>query len=115
MYIIECSCRYPSTRECRGQGVEQDFKEAFKWYRKAAEQGYSDAQYNLGVTYYLGYGVLKNEVTATTWWAIAAINGHQDAKGNMGAITKEMTPEQIAKAQELSKEMVKKNPKLINE
>ena len=98
----------------KGQGVEQDFKEAFKWYRKAAEQGYSDAQYNLGVTYYLGYGVLKNEVTATTWWTIAAVNGNQDAKGNMGAITKEMTPEQIAKAQELSSEMIKKNPKLIN-
>jgi hypothetical protein len=23
----------------RGQGVEQDFKEAVKWYHKAAEQG----------------------------------------------------------------------------
>ena len=28
-------------------------------------------------------------------------------------ITKKMTPDQIAKAEELSKEMIKKNPKLL--
>jgi TPR repeat protein len=26
-----------------GQGVEQDFKEALKWYQKAADQGYAAA------------------------------------------------------------------------
>ena len=27
-----------------GQGVQQDFAEAAKWYRKAADQGYANAQ-----------------------------------------------------------------------
>jgi hypothetical protein len=31
----------------KGQGVPQDYKEAVKWYRLAAEQGYADAQTNL--------------------------------------------------------------------
>ena len=31
-----------------GQGVTQDNAEAVKWYRKAAEQGYAAAQFNLG-------------------------------------------------------------------
>ena len=31
--------------------VEQDYKEALKWFRKAAEQDYSRAQYALGIIY----------------------------------------------------------------
>ena len=31
-----------------------------KWYRKAAEQNYAEAQYNLGVCYYNGQGVAKD-------------------------------------------------------
>ena len=27
-----------------GQGVRQDYAEAFRWYRKAADQGYTEAQ-----------------------------------------------------------------------
>ena len=33
--------------------------EAVKWFRKAAEQGYVDAQYNFGVCYDKGNGVAK--------------------------------------------------------
>ena len=40
-----------------GQGVPQDYAEAVTWYRKAAEQGDADAQYNLGVMYAKGQGV----------------------------------------------------------
>ena len=40
-----------------GQGVPQDYEEAIKWYRLAAEQGYASAQYNLGVMYDNGDGV----------------------------------------------------------
>jgi len=32
-----------------GEGVPQDYAEAVKWYRLAAEQGYAAAQFNLGV------------------------------------------------------------------
>ena len=32
--------------------ADKAYKEAVKWYAKAAEQGYANAQYNLGIMYY---------------------------------------------------------------
>ena len=94
-----------------GQGVEQDFKEALKWYQKAAEQGLASAQYNLGLRYQYGKGVEQNYVTAYAWRNIAATNGNQNAQKGLSQV--EMTPEQITEAEALVKEMVKKNPKLL--
>ena len=43
-----------------------------KWYRKAVEQGDAKAQYNLGVMYYSGEGVLQDTVAALMWFNIAS-------------------------------------------
>ena len=40
-----------------GHGVPQDYAEAVKWWRKAAEQGNADAQLRLGHCYRNGHGV----------------------------------------------------------
>jgi hypothetical protein len=32
-----------------GKGVPKDYEEAVKWFRRAAEQGHSKAQNNIGV------------------------------------------------------------------
>ena len=96
-----------------GQGVEQDFKEALKWFQKSAEQGHADGQTSLGGMYYSGEGVEQDNATSYAWWNIAATNGVENAKIWKLKIAKAMTPEQIAKAEELVKEMVKKNPKLL--
>jgi len=96
-----------------GLGVEQDFKEAVKWFEKAADQGAAMAQNNLGGMYEKGLGVEENYVTAYTWVSIAAFNGFEIAKEITSIIAKEMTPAQIAEAEALAKEMIKKNPKLI--
>ncbi len=32
-----------------GEGVDKDYVEAVKWYRKAADQGHAGAQVNLGL------------------------------------------------------------------
>ena len=98
-----------------GQGVQQDFKEAVTWYRKAADQGYAKAQYKLGVMYDNGEGVLEDYVTAYAWWNIAAANGSKSAKDNKPKIANDMTPEQIAKAEELLIEMIEKNPKFLRD
>ena len=55
----------------------------------------------------------KDIATTYTWHNIAAANGNESGKYLKDTITKKMTPEQINKAEELAKEMVKKNPKLI--
>ena len=50
-----------------GEGVPENDAEAVKWYRKAADQGHAQAQYNLGVMYYNGDGVPENHVRAYVW------------------------------------------------
>jgi TPR repeat protein len=98
----------------KGEGVEWNFKEAAKWYRKAAEQGNAIAQSNLGFKYERGQGVEQNNLIAYAWRNIAATNGDQNAKKGLSQLAVKMTPAQIADAEELVKEMVKKNPKLLN-
>ena len=69
-----------------GQGVEKDFKEAVKWYQKAAEQGLATAQYNLGAMYRQGQGVEQDFKEAVKWWHKAAYQGFAMAQRNLGAI-----------------------------
>ena len=54
-----------------GEGAPQDNVIAVKWYRKAAEQGYADAQYNLGFMYANGDGVPEDDATAVKWYTKA--------------------------------------------
>ena len=91
-----------------GQGVEKDSKEAVKWFQKAADQGNARAQYVLGFMYAEGRGLMEDNVTAYAWCNIAAANGDANGKIWKPKIAKEMTPEQIAKAEALAKEMVKR-------
>ena len=63
-----------------------------KWFRLAAEQGHASAQYNLGVMYHKGKGVIQNTVYATMWGGIAAANGYKDGTKLFHALSKGMTP-----------------------
>jgi len=58
-----------------GRGVEQDFKEAAKWFRKAAEQGNAVSQFNLGLMYEKGRGVERDFKEAVKWNRKAAEQG----------------------------------------
>ncbi len=55
-----------------------------KWWRKAAEQGYAEAQHNLGVRYAKGEGVVQNHAEAVKWWRKAAEQGYAEAQHNLG-------------------------------
>ena len=55
-----------------GEGVRQDYAEAVRWYRKAAEQEYAEAQNNLGVMYAEGRGVRQDYAEAVRWYRKAA-------------------------------------------
>jgi TPR repeat protein len=91
-----------------GNGVPRDDKEAVKWLRKAADQGYALAQSSLGVMYCYGKGVPQDYVQSYAWYNLAGANGYADAKLLKADLAKKMTPDQIARAQELSKELYKK-------
>jgi TPR repeat protein len=88
----------------RGEGVPQSYREALKWYRKAADQGDSTAQYNLGFMYASGHGVPQDDATAHMWFDLSAARGDDDAAKNRDVIAQRMTPAQIAEAQKLARE-----------
>jgi TPR repeat protein len=62
----------------------EDYAEAVKWYRRAAEQGYAMAQFNLGIMYEFGVGVLQDYAEAVKWYRRAAEQGHAMAQCNLG-------------------------------
>ena len=45
----------PGNMYASGKGAWQDYDEALRWFRKAAEQGSTAAMDNIGVLYELGY------------------------------------------------------------
>ncbi|MDO4226597.1 MAG: hypothetical protein Q4C94_03890, partial [Neisseria sp.] len=58
-------------------GRAKSFDQAFVWFEKAAAQGYSEAQYNLGVLYsHHGYGVAQDYAQARQWFEKAAAQGY---------------------------------------
>ena len=57
-----------------GQGVEIDYTQAIKWYKKAAMQNYAVAQSHLGEMYEQGLGVEKDVHMAKNWYQIACSN-----------------------------------------
>ena len=81
-------------------------------YILSAEQGNAEAQYNLGVMYALGQGVIADKVYAHMWGNILNSNGHEDGKKIMDYLLKQgMTPSQIEEAERLATECIKKNYK----
>jgi len=83
----------------KGQGVPQDYAEALKWYRKAAEQGNAkavmwyrkaaeqgnaEAQFGLGHMYDERLGVPQDYAEAAKWYRRAAEQGFAEAQTNLG-------------------------------
>ena len=64
----------------RDLAMNEAEEEAAKWCRKAAEQGFSKAQCNLGKMLAHGVDVAKNETEAATWLRKAAAQGLPQAQ-----------------------------------
>ena len=58
--------------------------EAVKWFRKAAEQGVAEAQFNLGCAYANGEGVTKDVDKAVKWYRKAAEQSYPSAQCSLG-------------------------------
>ena len=97
-------------------------KETFEEYAVDAEKGILFAQQNLVWHYENGEGVPRDYVAAEAWKIVSAekaeiaLNEHggltkspkQIIAEGKALLAKKMTPEQIAKAEQLSKELIKK-------
>ena len=69
-----------------GAGAFQNYGEAEKWYRKAAEQGVASAAFNLGVMYDVGQGVQQNYAEALQWYRKSADAGYASAMTNIAIL-----------------------------
>ncbi|ETE63456.1 Protein sel-1-like 2, partial [Ophiophagus hannah] len=56
--------------------VGKNYTEAFRYFQKAAEKGYDNAQFQLGVMYYGGLGVRRDFKLAFKYFYFAFENGH---------------------------------------
>ena len=45
-----------------------DYTKAFEWFKKAADSGYAEANYKIGVMYQYGEGVKQDEVKALDYF-----------------------------------------------
>jgi uncharacterized protein len=78
---------------------------------KENDQGFARAQFGLGAMYDQGKGVPQDLIYAHMWFNIAASSGDKDASKGRDITAKEMTASQIAKAQELARECIRKKYK----
>ena len=89
-------------------GFHQDDTKAVPWYRRAANQGNAQAQFNLGRMYGNGQGVPQDYVEVHMWYNLAAAQQTGEdrdlAVKNRDVVAGRMTAEQLAEAQRRARE-----------
>ena len=71
-----------------GHYAPQDYVQAAKWFRLAAEEGDADSQYQLGLSYLLGNGVVQDDKQHSIWIQKAAAQGHEEARKTLKILLK---------------------------
>jgi localization factor PodJL len=82
----------------RGEGGPENLRSAATWFRKAAERGVVDSQYNLALLYRSGSGVERNLAEAYRWFSVAAANGDIPSRAAAEALRAQLTPAETAGA-----------------
>lgn len=86
--------------------IIQDYREIFNEHERAAKQGNASAMNSLGLLYYYGLGVVKDDIKAHLYFSISAHHGYNDALVNIGVVCNVMTKKQIEKAAHLTQEWI---------
>jgi len=81
-----------------GKGVSKDYAKAIDWYRKAAAQGFAEAQNSLGAFYRNGLVVSKDLKQAIEWYQKAADQGFELAKTNLHEAEAELSAREAEEA-----------------
>lgn len=98
-------------RYLNGLDGPKNYQKALKWHTLAAEQGDADSQGALSSMYFSGNGVIKDTVYAYMWANIAASSGHPAATDLRNLMVQVMSPSQLARAEELTRECIRKQLK----
>ena len=70
----------------RSAYLAEDYPTALRWWRKAAEQGLAEAQFNLGHRYREGRSVKQDDREAVRWYRKAAEQGYAKAQSLLGVM-----------------------------
>jgi hypothetical protein len=73
--------------------------------REAAARGQAREQYLLGLCYYEGKGVVKNQVEAYKWMLLAQANGFEKARKLSAKMEKALSRSEVAEGQKLATQM----------
>lgn len=63
-----------------------DFETTLREIRPLADEGDSNAQFQLAMLYYRGRGVAQDYAKSRLWWEKAAVQGHRVAQYNLGIL-----------------------------
>lgn len=86
-------------RYFQGNETTKDLTQAMDWFRRAAEQGYTPAEYVLGLRYMNGEGVPQDYAQAVIWYKKAALKGLPQAQQNLGVMYHEGNGVKVDKAE----------------
>lgn len=82
-----------------GLGVDQDYAEASKWFRRAADRGLPAAQMRLGTAYQEGKGVPEDLKEAYFWFTLAASHFSLGEQHDQAVAARERTGARLTRAQ----------------
>ena len=83
---------------------------AVKSLQYAAEAGDGNARLTLGFAHAAGKSVPQDYTLSLMWFYLAAAAGHDDAAGNLESLVKDMTTEDVSKAQQMASDWMKVHP-----
>ena len=70
----------------RGEGVEQSFAKALRWFKLGVTNGEAISQYELGLMYLHGYGLQKDAIIAADYFKAAAKQDWPAAQVQLGKL-----------------------------
>jgi localization factor PodJL len=86
-----------------GAGGEPNLEKAAALFRKAAEHGVRDSQFNLAILHARGLGVPQDMLEAYKWFAIAAGSGDAESVKRRDIVAAALAEADLAKAQAAAK------------
>ncbi len=92
----------------KGQGVEQDYKKAGEWFRKASEKNIPQAQYKLADLYFKGRGVPKDFEYAYIWYSVGASHAHKLSVSSIDKAKTKLSEEELKEANKVVATYIKK-------
>jgi TPR repeat protein len=92
----------------KGQGVEQDYKSAGEWFRKAAENRIPQAQFKLGKLYMKGEGVPRDYEFAYAWFSVGAEHKHDKSINAVSTAMENLSREELTEANKLAANYIEK-------